>query len=253
MLISLIARADITARSWIVTDGRGNVISQKNAFDVQPIASITKLMTVLVVLEADQPRDEVIKLDWSAAKLYHTRLPRTVKSLTRNQLIDLALVKSDNFAAHHLCHNYPGGSSNCVLQMNRKAEFLGMIHTHFDEATGLDEDDVSNAYDLVKLVIEANKYPSIVSAGSSSTVRINVKKHWWEAKNTNPLVGGSSNIRVSKTGYIHQSGGCIVMMVDTDVGTRVIVLLGSRNTRTRIPEANELILNVGSKNITLEN
>jgi D-alanyl-D-alanine endopeptidase (penicillin-binding protein 7) len=245
--------ADITARSWIVADSRGNTVSEKESLRVQPIASITKLMTVLIVLRAEQPKDEIIKLDWQQAKFYHTRLPRSVKNLTRDQLIDLALVKSDNFAAEHLCLNYPGGKTNCVLQMNQEAERLGMIHTHFDDATGLDEDNVSNAYDLVKLVLEANKFSDIVDAGGNPVVRINVKKHWWEFRNTNPLVKENGAIRVSKTGYIHQSGGCIAMLVDTDVGPRVIVLLGSRNTHTRIPEAQELILNVSNKSISIAN
>ena len=253
LIFSLTARADITARSWIVSDARGNTISEKESLRVQPIASITKLMTVLIVLRAEQPKDEIIKLDWQQAKFYHTRLPRSVKSLTRDQLIDLALVKSDNFAAEHLCLNYPGGKSNCVLQMNQEAERLGMIHTHFDEATGLDEDNVSTAYDLVKLVLEASKYPDITDAGGNPVVKINVKKHWWEFRNTNPLVKENGAIRVSKTGYIHQSGGCIALLVDTDVGPRVIVLLGSRNTHTRIPEAQQLILNVSNKSISVVN
>jgi D-alanyl-D-alanine endopeptidase (penicillin-binding protein 7) len=257
LLISLVfssaASADITARSWIVSDSRGNTVSEKESLRVQPIASITKLMTVLIVLKADQSRDEIIKLDWKEAGRYHTRLPRSVKSLTRDQLIDLALIKSDNFAAEHLCLNYPGGKTNCVLQMNQEAERLGMIHTHFDEATGLDEDNVSTAYDLVKLVLEASKYSDITDAGGNPVVKINVKKHWWEFRNTNPLVKENGAIRVSKTGYIHQSGGCIAMLVDTDVGPRVIVLLGSRNTHTRIPEAQELILNVSNKSISVAN
>jgi D-alanyl-D-alanine endopeptidase (penicillin-binding protein 7) len=253
LIFSLAAQADITARSWIVSDSRGNTISEKESLRVQPIASITKLMTVLIVLKAEQPKDEIIKLDWKQAAHYHTRLPRSVKNLTRDQLIDLALIKSDNFAAEHLCLNYPGGKTNCVLQMNQEAESLGMIHTHFDDATGLDEDNVSNAYDLVKLVLEASKYPDITDAGSNPVVKINVKKHWWEFRNTNPLVKENGTIRVSKTGYIHQSGGCIAMLVDTDVGPRVIVLLGSRNTHTRIPEAQELILNVSNKSISVAN
>jgi D-alanyl-D-alanine endopeptidase (penicillin-binding protein 7) len=253
LVFTLTAQADITARSWIVADGRGNTISEKDSLRVQPIASITKLMTVLVVLKAEQPKEEIIKLNWSNAKFYHTRLPRSVKSLTRDQLMDLALVKSDNFAAEHLCLNYPGGKNNCIFQMNQEAEHLGMIHTHFDDATGLNEYNVSDAYDLVKLVLEASKYPDITAAGSYPVVKINVKKHWWEFKNTNPLVKENGAIRVSKTGYIHQSGGCIAMLVDTDVGPRVIVLLGSKNTHTRIPEAQELILNVGNKSISVAN
>ena len=96
---------------------------------------------------------------------------------------------------------------------------------------------MSNARDLVKLVLVANQHPEITDASGKSIVSIKIKKKWWQFKNTNPLIKDSDNIIVSKTGYIHESGGCIVMLVDTNLGQRVIVLLGSKNTHTRIPEA----------------
>jgi D-alanyl-D-alanine carboxypeptidase len=102
---------------------------------------------------------------------------------------------------------------------------------------GLDVGNMSNARDLVKLVLVANQHPEITDASGKSIVSIKIKKKWWQFKNTNPLIKDSDNIIVSKTGYIHESGGCIVMLVDTNLGQRVIVLLGSKNTHTRIPEA----------------
>ena len=240
----------ITARSYLVTDDHGIVITQKNADHIQPIASITKLMTVIVVLDAEQPKEELIKLDWSKTVKYHTRLPRTIKKLTRDDLIDLAIVKSDNFAAYTLCSNYPGGVDGCVKAMNQKAQVLNMTNTRFVDPTGLEEGNVSNAYDLVHMVMIASTYLDITDASNKPKVSIEVKKHWWEFKNTNPLVKANSDIHVSKTGYIGEpSGGCIVMYLETDVGPRIVVLLGSHNTHTRIDEVEEIILTVTSTDI----
>ena len=250
LLFALAANANpITAKSYLITDERGIVITEHMASRTQPVASITKLMTVITVLNAQQSLNEQLKLNWAASKKYHTRLPREVKKLTRDDLIDLALVKSDNLAAYTLCENYPGGVNNCVDQMNATAVRLGMTHTHFVDPTGLDEGNVSNAYDLARLVIEAADYPDIVDAGHKPEVKIEIKKHWWEFNNTNPLVKKTGRVVVSKTGYIHQSGGCVAMMLDTEQGTRVIVVLGSKNTHTRIPEAEQLLVTITASDV----
>lgn len=246
------AQADITAKSWLVTDDQGRTIAEKSAWRSQSIASITKLMTAIVVLKSGQELEEIIPLDYKYSRKYHTRLPRTVKELTRHQLLDLAIVKSDNFAAYTLCDVYPGGVTACVEEMNREAERLGMAHSRFVDPTGLDEDNVSTAYDIAKLVIEANTHAHITESSNKTKVTIQVKKRWWEFKNTNPLVHDNDNILVSKTGYIHQSGGCIAMMIETEYGPRVIVLLGSKNTHTRIPEAKQISLIMTSSDIELE-
>jgi serine-type D-Ala-D-Ala endopeptidase (penicillin-binding protein 7) len=247
-----VAQAEITAKSWLVTDDQNHIIAEKNAWRTQSIASITKLMTAIVVLKSGQELEEVIPLDYKYSRKYHTTLPRTVKQLTRHQLIDLAIVKSDNFAAYTLCDQYPGGVTACVEEMNQEAQRLEMTHSQFVDPTGLDENNVSTAYDLARLVIEASTHEHITESSSKSKVSIKVKKRWWEFKNTNPLVHTSDNIRVSKTGYIHRSGGCIAMMIETEYGPRVIVLLGSKNTRTRIPEAEQIRLTLTSKDITVE-
>lgn len=254
LLFSICANAGIiTARSYLVTDDHGLVITGKNADHVQPIASITKLMTVMVVLDAEQPKDELIKLDWSKATKYHTRLPRTIKKLTRDDLIDLAIVKSDNFAAWTLCASYSGGVDSCVAAMNQKAQQLNMANTQFVDPTGLEKGNVSNAYDLVRMVMIASTYLDITDASNKPKVSIEVKKHWWEFKNTNPLVKADGEIHVSKTGYIGvASGGCIVMYLETNLGPRIVVLLGSHNTHTRIPEAEEIILTVTSNDIRVK-
>jgi len=239
----------ITAKSFLVTDNKGQVILERNADRTQPIASITKLMTAIVVLNANQDLSEELRLDFKNAKVYHTRLPRTLRTLSRGELLQLAIVKSDNFAAYTLCENYPGGIDRCVAEMNHEALEFGMYNTHFEDPTGLNEGNMSNARDLVKLVLVASRHPEITDASGKPSVSIRVKKRWWEFGNTNPLVRRSDNIVVSKTGYIHESGGCIVMLVDTELGQRVIVLLGSKNTHTRIPEAEQISVVVSGSDV----
>ena len=242
----------ITAKSFLVADNRGQVILEKNADRVQPIASITKLMTAIIVLNAHQDLSEELKLDFKKSNVYHTRLPRTLKTLSRGELLQLAIVKSDNFAAYTLCANYPGGLERCVAEMNHEALEFGMLSTHFTDPTGLDEGNQSNARDLVKLVLVASRHEEITDASGKPSVSILVKKRWWEFGNTNPLVRRTDNVVVSKTGYIHESGGCIVMLLDTELGQRVIVLLGSKNTRTRIPEAEQISVVVSSGDVDIK-
>lgn len=213
----------ITATNWIVADESGRVIQGKNITEQRSIASITKLMTVMVVVDAGQNLDEYIR------------------PYTRKELIQLALIKSDNHAAETLCKHYPGGRSNCVNAMNHKADSLGMTDTKFVDPTGLNVMNVSTATDLIKLVTESSKYSSIVESSKISEVKLAVKKTWLRYRNTNPLV--DEHYLVSKTGYIRAAGGCIVMMLDTDIGRRIIILLGSKNTTTRIPEAKFLATN----------
>lgn len=241
LLVSLSVFAQtITAESYIVTDTHGQVIDERASTIPRPIASITKLMTVMVVLDAELPLNEAIPLNFKITNRYHTNLPRKLKTLTRGELIDLAMVKSDNFAAYHLCSSYPGGVEECVRSMNIKAHRLNMHNTVYTDPTGLDKTNISTAKDLVNLMISAQTYPVIIDA-TKPKVDIQVKKRWWYFWNTNPLVRQGEDIIVSKTGYIHQSGGCIVMLMNTDMGERIVALLGSRNTHTRIPESLELV------------
>ena len=193
-------------------------------YQLRSIASITKLMTVMVVLDANQDLNEFIK------------------PYTRKELIQLAIVHSDNHASEVLCRNYPGGRDQCIAAMNRKAKTLGMIDSRFVDPTGLGVMNSSTAYDLIKMVRTAEHYDEIVNASKMSEVKIHKKKKTLVFKNTNPLVATHDFI-VSKTGYIRASGGCIVMLVNTKIGQRIVVLLNSKNTKTRIPEAVYLAMN----------
>jgi len=254
LVFTLTAQAKpITAKSFLVTDSKGQVILEKNADRTQSIASITKLMTAIVVLNAHQDLSEELKLNFKNASTYHTHLPRTLKTLSRGELLQLAIVKSDNFAAYTLCENYPGGIDRCVAEMNHEALEFGMFATHFADPTGLDEGNQSNARDLVKLVLVASRHEEITEASGKPLVSIKVKKRWWDFWNTNSLVRkNSENVIVSKTGYINESGGCVVMLLDTELGQRVIVLLGSKNTRTRIPELEQISVTVSQGDINLD-
>lgn len=219
VLPSLCFAKQITATSWIVADEHGRVIQGENTKEQRSIASITKLMTVMVVLDAKQD------------------LTEQIQSYTRKDLIQLALVKSDNNAAKLLCQHYPDGNDACIRAMNTKAKLMGLTETRFVESTGLSVFNVSTSEELIKLVTTASSYPEVVESSKMAQVKIKLKKKWLIFNNTNPIIGKRHDFIVSKTGYIRASGGCIVMMLDTDIGRRIVVVLGSKNTHTRIPEA----------------
>jgi serine-type D-Ala-D-Ala endopeptidase (penicillin-binding protein 7) len=226
-----IAQPSLTAKAWLVADGDGKMIEGDHTTDVRSIASITKLMTVMVALDTNQPLDEVI-----STKLYN-------KQLTRRELISLAIIKSDNNAARILCENHINGYDGCIQAMNFKAWSLDMKDTHYIEPTGLSIFNVSTAQDLVKLVMAASQYAVIKEDSNTDSIKMKVgKKSTAFFHNTNTLVGKGYDFIVSKTGWITKSGGCIVMMLTTERGIRTVVLLGSKNTKTRIPEAKQIAL-----------
>ena len=226
---SVYADPSLTAQAWLVADSNGKILEGSNMTEVRSIASITKLMTAMVVLDSGQSLTEIIP-----KKLYN-------KQLTRETLIDLAIVKSDNNAAKMLCDYYPGGYKSCIDAMNAKAILLQMTDSTFTDPTGRYHTNVSTAQDLIKLVFAASQYPLIVHASNMDAVRWSLnKKKTAEFRNTNSLVGNGYKFLVSKTGFINKAGGCIVMMMDTANGIRTVVLLGSKNTKTRIPEAKML-------------
>lgn len=218
----------VTAQSWLVADGDGNMIHGTNTDSIRSIASITKLMTVMAVIDSGANLTEQLTV-----RLHN-------RPVTRQQLIDFAMIRSDNTAAKLLCDTYPDGYHRCIIDMNRRAQSLGMINTLFTEPTGLLNSNVSTANDLLKLVTEAAKYPVIVSASNSSTIEIQGGRNTIVGSNTNPIIGRSIEFLVSKTGYIRDSGGCIVMMLNTVNGIRTVILLGSQSIKTRIPEAKYL-------------
>lgn len=213
----------ITATSWVVADGDGKVIESQNASETRSIASITKLMTAMVILDANQDMNE------------------SLLGFTRKEHLQMMLIKSDNRSADILCEHYPKGRASCIGSMNRKSEELGLNQTRFADPSGLNIMNISTAEELVKIVIASSKYPEIVEYSNMPHGKAKKKKGWLIFNNTNPLVA-TKNFIVSKTGYIRASGGCIVTMIDTDLGRRIVVLLNSKDTRTRIPESYKLAL-----------
>ena len=213
---------DITATSWLVADYKGKIFDGENYQEIRPIASITKLMTAMVILDVGQSLDEKIG------------------TYTRRDLVHLMITHSDNRAATTLCEKYPGGKIDCVRAMNYKARMLGLSNTKYTDPTGLSVFNVSTADELVDIVLEAAKYPEIVAA-SKSTTTVQNKKRLVSVNNTNPITRKRNDIIVSKTGWIRASGGCLVMLVDTDLGQRVVVVLNSKTIKTRIPDAEYIL------------
>lgn len=212
----------ITAVSWLVADDRGQIIQGSNTALSRSIASITKIMTAMVVLDSKQNLEEMLG------------------SRTRGELIQLAMIRSDNVAAQDLCVYYPGGVPDCVKAMNRRARDLGMINTKFVDPTGLGIMNISTSEDLVKMVVAAQHYPELVQASTTPVLKSRSRRQRQDLYNTNPLVATRPDVVISKTGYIRAAGGCVVMMINSVPRPKVIVVLGSQTTRTRIPEADFL-------------
>jgi len=232
--------AQIQAKSWLIADGEGKVLESENIEIVQPIASITKLMTAMVVLDANENLTTPFKKKFKG--LY----------INREQLLNLAIIKSDNVAARMLCENYHRGYRQCIEDMNHKALVLGMHDTAFHDSSGLDNRNVSTPTDLIKLLLAAEKYPLIVSASNKLVGEIIKSKKKkilkWRYNNTNPLVG-KYDVLVSKTGYVRASGGCLVMSVYINNQKKLFVVLNSKTTRTRIHDMEQLIVSVIEKKI----
>ena len=228
----------VFATNYVVQDlDTGEILAERNSNEVRSIASITKLMTAVIVLDARQNLDEVISFHNS--KGVHSRLPNGTK-VTRAELLLLALMSSDNVAAKLLAQHYPGGEDHAINVMNSKAISLGMFHTKFADPTGLYAENVSTATDLAKLIDYAYNFQIIrdYSTRSSEKVSITTKKKvkFVDFRTTNSLVTKDSNIALSKTGWIQKSGGCLVMIIKQQGRRLAVILLNSKNTHTRIKD-----------------
>ncbi len=226
----------------VIYDEKGQrPLYTKNADNVVPIASITKLMTAMVILDAKLPLDEPISIeaeDRDRLKGTRSRM-RNGMTLTRGELLKLALMASENRAAAALARTYPGGTQVVLAMMNAKARELGMDSTRFFDPTGLHSDNVSTAQDLVKMVMAAQNYELIHQYTTSHSHVVNVDgRRTLRFNNTNPLVRNASwDIGLSKTGYISEAGRCLVMQAKILQRPVVIVLLDSWGKRTRVGDA----------------
>jgi D-alanyl-D-alanine endopeptidase (penicillin-binding protein 7) len=236
---------NLKSTSALVLDQTGQrVLYAKNVDWVVPIASITKLMTALVVLDSGLPLDELIKIthdDRDGLKGTRSRLSVGM-SVSRDDLLRLALMASENRAAAALTRAYPGGTTAFVAAMNRKAAELGMWRSRFVDGTGLSHGNVSNAQDLARLVGAAHRHPLIREYTTDTEYTVQPPRgHKMQFTNSNRLVRNAGwDIGLSKTGYISEAGRCLVMQAQIAETPVIIVLLDSWGHMTRIGDANRI-------------
>ena len=224
----------------VVDQDTNEVLFSKNSQAVLPIASLTKLMTAVVVTEAHLPLNETLTVseeDIDTEKGSRSRL-KVGTQLTREEMLHLALMSSENRAAHVLGRYYPGGIDAFVVAMNRKARELGMNDTHYVEPTGLSSHNQSSARDLVTLVNAAHQHQIIRELSTSPEYQVEVGNRPLQFRNTNGLVRSPSwDIGLQKTGYITEAGRCLVMQARMAGRKLIMVFLDSTGKYSRIGDA----------------
>jgi len=235
---------DVRSQSYLILDEKDATVLAARHDDVAaPIASITKLMTALVVLEAGQSMDQLLSItaeDVRGTPGSSSRLAVGTR-LSRADMLHLALMSSENRAAHTLCRNYPGGMAACVRAMNAKARALGMTTARFVEPTGLSSGNVASPRDLAKLVLATGDDPTIRDYSTDAEHTVYVNRRPLEFRNTNLLVKNPAwQVNLQKTGYISEAGRCLVMETVIDGRQVVIVLLNSWGKLTRIADAKRI-------------
>lgn len=241
-----VAQPEIASGSAMIVDLQTNQVIYSSHPDlVRPVASITKLMTAMVVLDARLPLDENISVDISQTpemKGIYSRV-RLNSEISRKNMLLLALMSSENRAAASLAHHYPGGYHAFIRAMNAKAKALGMSNTHFVEPTGLSIHNVSTARDLTKLLIASKQYPLI---GQLSTTREEMATFSHPAytlpfRNTNHLVYRDNwNIQLTKTGFTNAAGHCLVMRTLINHKPVALVVMDAFGKYTHFADASRL-------------
>lgn len=236
-----------SSKALVMDQSTGEIIYAKNIDKLTPIASVTKLMTAMVVLDAQLPMDELLTVtqaDVDTLKGSSSKLP-VGSELTRQELLHMALMSSENRAASALGRYYPGGETAFISAMNAKANALGMLQSHFVDATGLNSHNVSTASDLALMVRAAYQYPQIrhVSTTPSQEFSLNSYRHPVNFSNTNALLRNNNQkwiIGLSKTGYISEAGRCLVMQAEISGKSVVLVFLDSMGKLSRIGDAERI-------------
>jgi D-alanyl-D-alanine endopeptidase (penicillin-binding protein 7) len=229
----------------LVLDQHGEEIYSKHVSEPRPIASITKLMTAMVILDSDLDLQEKITItrdDRDLIQLTGSRL-KYGASLTRKQMLQLALMSSENRAANALARTWPQGKAAFVEAMNKKADALGMQASHFNDPAGLDPGNVASAHDTARMVRAAMSYPLIRNATTTRSARVRPYRDRGELRfnNTNRLLKNKSwDIQLSKTGYLNESGRCLVMQTEIDDQPLTIVLLNSFGKLTPFGDSNRI-------------
>ncbi len=229
--------------AYVYEPASGRVLFEKNSGVVLPIASITKLMTAIVVLDAAQSPREMLTItsdDIDRLRNSSSRLAVGTR-LSRAEMLQLALMSSANRAAHALGRHYPGGLKAFVSAMNAKAMLFGMTDTRFSDPTGLSGANVSSATDLARLVEMASEYPLIRKYSTATGLRVDTGYRRLNFHNTNRLIANESwSIGLQKTGYIAEAGRCLVMQARIDGRELVMVLLDSNGSRSRFADAGRI-------------
>jgi D-alanyl-D-alanine endopeptidase (penicillin-binding protein 7) len=229
--------------AYVMDQASSQVLFEKNGSVPLPIASVTKLMTALVVVEAHQDMNEVLAVtdeDVDREKFSHSRLGVGSK-LSRDDMLHIALMSSENRAASSLGRNFPGGLPAFVATMNAKAKSLGMHDTHYNDSTGLNKTNVASAHDLAKLVVAAYQYPIIRQYSTDPKYMVEPGGHVMQYSTSNSLVKKKDwDIGLQKTGYINEAGHCLVMQTRIDGRPVVMVFLDSKGSQSHLADAGRM-------------
>jgi D-alanyl-D-alanine endopeptidase (penicillin-binding protein 7) len=224
--------------AMVVNQDTKEVYFEKNSSVSLPIASITKLMTAMVVLDSKLPMDETIVINADDVRSYAKSRLSGGTVMTREEALLLALMSSENRAAYTLARNYPGGISGFVDAMNRKARELGMEHSHFADPTGLMSENVASAEDLARMLSAAYQYKMIREFSTWPDLTMVIGNRPQKFLNTNRLVrSGDMNIGLQKTGFINAAGKCLVMQARVNNTPLLLVFLDSVGTQSRFADA----------------
>lgn len=240
------SQPELASGSVMVMDLQNHkILYERNPDARRPIASLTKLMTAMVVLDANQPLDQLISVDIS-----HTKEMKGVYSrvkldskISRREMLLLALMSSENRAAASLAHHYPNGYPAFIAAMNAKAKALGMTHTHYVEPTGLSVNNISTARDLTKLLVATSSYPllSELSTTTEETATFQDPNYSLPFRNTNHLIYNPEwHIQLTKTGFTNQAGHCLAMRTTIDKRPVALVVLDAFGKYTHFADANRL-------------
>jgi D-alanyl-D-alanine carboxypeptidase/D-alanyl-D-alanine endopeptidase (penicillin-binding protein 7) len=242
-VFSLSSRADVafeSAHALVVDEESGQILFEKDATTAAPIASMTKLMTAMVVLDAKLPADEPIRIERDDLDtLKHTTSGVPVGArVARGDLLQLALMSSDNHAAAALARTYPGGRAAFQAAVDAKIAELQLENTAIEEPTGLSPQNHASAHDMVKILKAASDYPEIGQATSQASQVVSVNGRPRVFRNTNRLVGKPGwDILVSKTGYTNEAGRCLTMRLQAAGRNILVVLMGAMATSERTVDA----------------
>jgi D-alanyl-D-alanine endopeptidase (penicillin-binding protein 7) len=224
--------------AMVVNQETKDVYFEKNSSVSLPIASITKLMTAMVVLDSKLPLDETLVINSEDVNIYRTSRLAGGTTLTREEALLLSLMSSENRAAYTLGRNYPGGISAFIDAMNRKAKEIGMTHSHFADPTGLKSENVASAEDLARMLSAAYQYKVIREFSTWPDLTMVIAKRPQKFLNTNRLVrAGDMNIGLQKTGFINAAGKCLVMQARVNNTPLLLVFLDSVGSQSRFADA----------------